>query len=86
MGEVLAAAAASAEWGESLFQERAHVVGLAGRLSEDKRGLGRIGGEQSDYCGSLAGEFLGEELEEVEVAAGEGANDELAAVGFGSFG
>jgi len=86
LGQVFAAAAASAEWGESLFQERAHVVGLAGRLSEDERGLGRVGGKQGDGGGRLAGEFLGQELEEVEVGAGEGADDELAAVGFGSFG
>ena len=30
-----------------LFQERAHVVGLARGLREDERGLRRLGGEQA---------------------------------------
>lgn len=39
LGEVFAAAAASAERGNGLFEERGHVVGLAGGLGEDQRGL-----------------------------------------------
>ena len=51
LGEVFGAAAASAELGHGFFQQRAHVVGLPGGLSEDQRGLRRIGGEQRDRGG-----------------------------------
>src|ERR1039458_2864424 len=85
LGQVLRATAASAELGGGFFQERDHIVRLAGGLSEDQRGLRRGGGEQRDRGGRLAGQLLGQQLEEVEVAAGESTNDQLAAVALGSF-
>ena len=58
---------------------------LAGRLGEDQRGLRRVGGQERDG-GGLARYFLREEFEEVEVAVGESADDQLSAIGFGGFG
>ena len=52
--EVFSAAAASAQRSDGLFQERGHVVRLAGGLGEDKGGLRRVGGEQGDDGGGLS--------------------------------
>src|ERR1022692_1180380 len=74
LGQVFAATAASAQLGHGFLQQRAHVVGLTGGLGEDQRGLWRFGGEQGDRGGRLVREFLGQKLEEVQVAVGEGAH------------
>ena len=84
LGQVLGASAASAEFDYGFFQQRTHVVGLAGGLSEDKRGLWRLGGEERGHGWRLAGQCLGQQLEKIEVAAGESAHDQLAAVALGS--
>jgi len=86
LGEVFAAAAASAEGSYGLFEEHRHVVGLARGLGEDQRRLRRFGGEQGDGCGRLASKFLGEEFDVGELAIGKGADDYFAAVGLWSLG
>jgi len=62
------------------FRSAGHVVGLAGGLGEDERGLRRARGEQGDG-GGLTREFLGEEFDVGEVAIGESAQDYFAAAG-----
>src|SRR5258708_32720804 len=56
--EIFAAAPASAQLGHGLFEQRPHVVGLAGGLGEDQRGLRRLGGEEG-ATGSVSRNFLG---------------------------
>jgi hypothetical protein len=41
--KIFAAAAASPKFCQRFFQELTHVMGLAGRLRENQRGLRRLG-------------------------------------------
>ena len=86
LSHIFGTAAASSELGHGFFQERAHVMGLAGGLREDERRLRRLGGEQRDHGGRLPRQLLSEQLEEVEIAVGKSAYHLLAALAFGSSG